>query len=247
MTATTASTASTATPDALSLYDGQWKQIQPGIEQMNVRGRVGQVDELLALVRLDVSRVTLKVLYDPGNPKYVRDWVHFTNAAVVINGGFFDEAKRATALVIVDGVAAGKSYSGFGGMFTLRGNAPSMQWLKTKPYRPDPSIDFALQSFPMLVLNGKTTGSIQDNGMRNRRSFVGIDAQGRVILGVCQFAQWSLTELAQYLDANAELQLVHALNLDGGESTGLWVRGALDATLTDSIDSVPQVIAGWVK
>jgi len=34
----------------------------------------------------------------------------------------------------------------------------------------------------------------------------------------------------------------NALNLDGGASTGLWVRGIDDVQLTDSFDEVPVVI-----
>jgi hypothetical protein len=233
---------------SLDLYDGQWKPIKPGIEHMARRGRVMSnsepADELLSIARIDPTLVQLRVQYAPTSPQHVREWLEATQADVVINGGFFDEQNIATALVVVDGATTGKSYSGFGGLFALRGNAPSLQWLKAQPYRPDPRITYALQGSPMLVYNARKVPGIHDNGGRNRRSFVAIDTQGRVLLGICQYAQWTLTDLAQYLADAKDLEIQHAVNLDGGGSTGLWLRGGPEAVLTDSFDEVPIVIVG---
>ena len=125
-TAANSAAEATATPDALALYDGQWKPIKPGIEQMALRGRItsgaDEVDEMIVIARIDPRRVQLKVQYAPTATQHVREWLEATQADVVINGGYFDEQNVATALVIVDGVATGKSYSGFGGLFELRGN-----------------------------------------------------------------------------------------------------------------------------
>ncbi len=246
--ASASSSESIATTDALALYDGQWKPIKPGIEQLALRGRItsgaDKVDELIVIARIDPKRVQLKVQYAPTAPQHVRAWLESTQADVTINGGYFDEQNVATALVVVDGAAIGKSYSGFGGLFAVRGNAPSLQWLKAKPYHPDPKITYALQGSPMLVYNARMVPGISDNGARSRRSFVAIDKQGRVLLGICQFAQWTLTDLAKYLAEAKDLQIQNALNLDGGGSSGLWIRGGPETTLTDSFDAVPLVITG---
>jgi uncharacterized protein YigE (DUF2233 family) len=243
--------ATTVTPDPLALYDGEWKTIKPGLEYMALRGRVlsgaDQVEELLLIARVDPKRIQLQVRYTPDAPQRVRTWLEVTQADLVINGGFFDEQNAATALVIVDGVATGKSYSGFGGLFALRDDTPStptLQWLKAKPYTPDPRITYALQGSPMLVHNGGMVQGISDNGARSRRSFVAIDTQGRVLFGIGQYAQWTLTDLARYLAEVDALQIQNALNLDGGGSTGLWIRGTPESLLTDSFDGVPMVVVG---
>ena len=232
------------TPDALADYDGKWRVVKPGIERINLRGRVDGVDELLVVARLDPAQIKLQVRYTPSSPQHVRDWLNGEQADIVINGGYYDENNLATALIVVDGVASGSSYQGFGGMFALRNGAPSLQWLRSEPYQPDSKIEYALQGSPMLVSAGRMVQGISDNGAHSRRSFVAIDADGRVLLGVCQFAQWSLTELARFLATSEELAVVNALNLDGGGSTGLWMRDTSDATLTDSLDRVPMVIVG---
>ena len=89
--------------NVLASYDGQWKQIKAGIEQINLRGQVagaaGPVDEMLVVVRLDLNRVQLKVRYSPTAPRRVHDWLHYEQADVAINGGYFNDQNVATALV----------------------------------------------------------------------------------------------------------------------------------------------------
>jgi len=163
-------------------------------------------------------------------------------ADLVINGGYYSPENQALGLLIMNKQLFGQSYRGFGGMFAVRNRKLSLQWLKTQPYRADAAIDFALQCFPMLVTHGRVVEGIQDNGEQNRRSFVALDRSGRILFGVTQAAQWTLTDLAQYLQQASQFEIVEALNLDGGASTGLWIRGMDDARLTDSFDEVPAVI-----
>ncbi|BCX06093.1 MAG: hypothetical protein KatS3mg053_4031 [Candidatus Roseilinea sp.] len=234
----------TPAPAATPLgYDGRWRALTPAIEYTLLQGRSNGFDELLIVARVDLRRAVLRVLYDPQAPRRARDWQLAAGADLVINGGFFDETHRATGLLIADGQAFGRSYRGFGGMFALRDGRPSLQWLRTHPYRFDPAIEQAVQSFPMLVVNAQRVEGITDNGQRNRRSFVALDRAGAVLLGVTQMAQWTLTDLADFLVASPELRVVHALNLDGGGSSGLWLAGDLGGISMDSFEPVPAVIA----
>ncbi|MCS6846949.1 MAG: phosphodiester glycosidase family protein [Anaerolineae bacterium] len=230
----------TATPLA---YDGRWRTLAPAIELMLLQGRSNGADELLMVARVDLRRAALRVLYDPQTPRTLRDWQLAAGADLVINGGFFDEANRATGLLIADGRAFGRSYRGFGGMFALREGKPSLQWLRTHPYRFDPAIEQAVQSFPMLVVDAQRVEGISDNGQRNRRSFIALDREGYVLLGVTQMAQWTLTDLAGFLAASPELRVVDALNLDGGGSSGLWVDSSLSGFSMNSFEPVPSAIA----
>jgi hypothetical protein len=52
-----------------------------------------------------------------------------------------------------------------------------------------------------------------------------------------------LTDLADFLAGAESLDVVSALNLDGGASSGLWMAGALDGVSMNSFDPVPAVIA----
>ncbi len=230
------------TPVSALTYDGVWRDVKPGLEAMLLRARVGKRDELVVLVRADPAQHTIRVLYDPVQPRLVREWFDTTQADVVINAGFFLENRTAAGLLIANGQVFGNSYKGFGGMFAMRGATPSIQWLRTQPYQADASMTQAVQAAPMLVQNGRVVQGIRDNGERNRRSFVAIDRRGWVLLGVSQTAAWSLTDLATFLARTTQLEIDDALNLDGGASSGMWVRSTIDPALTNSFDVVPSVI-----
>jgi len=219
-----------------------WLTLSPGIALLRTPAQVNGHTERLIIARVDAQRVTLRVLYDPQSPRSVRDWQAASSATLVINGGFFDDDYRATGLLIADGQAFGRTYRGFGGMFFVRKGRPGIQSLRAQPYRPDPAIRQAVQSFPMLVVNGRRVPPIEDGERRNRRSFVAIDDQGRVLLGVTLMAQWTLNDLADFLAASPALGIRHALNLDGGASAGLWLRGRDDLSM-NSFEPVPAVIA----
>jgi uncharacterized protein YigE (DUF2233 family) len=230
------------TPTAQIAKETTWLTLSPGIALLRTPAQVNGHTERLIVARVDTQQAMLRVLYDPQAPRSVRDWQAASSATLVINGGFFDEDHRATGLLIADGQAFGRSYRGFGGMFFLRHGKPGIQSLRAQPYRPDPAIRQAVQSFPLLVMNSRRVPPIEDGERRNRRSFVAIDDQGRVLLGVTLMAQWTLNDLADFLAASPALGVRHALNLDGGASAGLWLRGRDDLS-TNSFEPVPAVIA----
>jgi uncharacterized protein YigE (DUF2233 family) len=233
----------TVTPTPAPTPMTQWQSIGEGIEFIQRLERAGDSDDWVTLVRIDPEVVSLRVHYDPNTPGTVREWFTNLDADVVINAGFFTPEKHATGLVISDGKPAGQTYKGFGGMFSVRGNTPSIQWLAHQPYVNDARITQAVQSFPMLLVNGQIVEGLPDDGSRNRRSFVGVDHAGLIVLGVCHSPLWTMTDLAQYLVDNPLLGLNSAMNLDGGASSGLWIRGVSEAILLDSVESVPSVIA----
>ena len=224
----------------------EWREIGPGIEFRHTSVNVGEWVDWLVLLRVDPAQADVQVHYSPGQPQQVREWQILTGAEVVINAGFFNHENQATGLVISDGQVFGQTYRGFGGMFSVRDGALFLRWLAEEPFRadgPDGQIMQAIQSFPMLARNGEVIDSIPDDGERNRRSFVGMDRAGRVVFGVTTAPVWSLTALAEYLIRQSDLALDSALNLDGGASSGVWVKGVQDALLVNSIDKVPAVIA----
>jgi uncharacterized protein YigE (DUF2233 family) len=230
----------TSAPPAPS--ENTWRVLKPGIETTAFQTKIGELNESFIVARIDPKQATIRVLYEPQSPKTVRDWFGTSRADVVINAGFFLESKETTGLLIADGKSFGKSYRGFGGMFALRGQQASLQWLRVQPYRADQRITQAVQGFPMLVANDKVPSILTDNGERNRRSFVAIDRQGRVLLGITQLAAMTLTDLAKFLELSQELDVRDALNLDGGASSGLWMGGDFDSALADSFEAVPSVV-----
>ena len=218
-----------------------------GIELLVVPISIPGVDEAEALIvaRVDPKKVDVRVRYAPKRPMSVRDWLSETGADVVVNAGYFTQENVATGLLISDGAVSGQTYRGFGGLFSVRAGPPQaigLQWLKEQPYVADRRMTQAVESFPMLVQGGKVVPGINDDGRRNRRTFVALDKSGRLLLGVSRLASLTLSDLAAALAAAPALSVDAALNLDGGASSGLWARSPGDALSIESFDTVPAVI-----
>jgi hypothetical protein len=79
-----------------------------------------------------------------------------------------------------------------------------------------------------------------DEGQRSRRTVVAQDNSGRIVLLIGPEFRFSLHELAVWL-TQSDLQIDIAMNLDGGTSTGLWIRDQEEKV--DSLIPLPAVIA----
>ncbi|MBK8902977.1 MAG: phosphodiester glycosidase family protein [Anaerolineaceae bacterium] len=214
--------------------DSGWQLLQPGLERRTIRllNENGRQTEQLTILRIDPTLFAFRLGYSPGQPKPLATWQAETGAFIVVNGGFFTEEFLATGLIVVDGQASGSSYVGFGGMVTIGEGGVEVRSLRERPYDPNETFDYALQSFPMLVLNGEPAYQTADFDAA-RRTVIGVDENGRVLLIFASWGGLSLAELSSTL-ASADFGLVNALNLDGGTSTGL--------VLADPPESIPAFV-----
>ena len=86
-----------------------------------------------------------------------------------------------------------------------------------------------------------------DDSRPSRRTVVAQDNQGRILLIVAPRGYLSLHEMARFL-AESDLDLDVALNLDGGYSTGLWLKADGQSVDEQSVEinslvPVPSVIS----
>ena len=233
----------TATPEP---PDSGWQVVQPGVEQRRLRIGTGDFFERLTIVRVDPGAVRLRVHYDPLAPRTVSAWAdHLEQPLLVINGGYFTPENVAVGLLVSDGQLWGSSSGDYAGMFAVASDGQvSVRWLRDRPYDPGEPLQQALQSFPVLVKPGGVMGfpADADDGRPSRRSVVAQDTQGRVLFMVAPNGYFSLHSLADFL-ASSDLDLDVALNLDGGTSSGLWLRTDPAPIVIDSLVSVPAIIA----
>jgi len=169
--------------------------------------------------RLDVAHAEL--------PKSLDTWQKETNAALVVNGGYFsvrNEEYFPDGLTIVNGKASGGSFHGFGGMLAIDQSRAELRWLVEKPYNSAEPLQAALQSFPILVQPNGVLGfpAERDNHAKARRTVIAQDRDGRILLLVAPQGYFTLHQLSVYL-TESDLNLDIALNLDGGGSTGILV------------------------
>jgi uncharacterized protein YigE (DUF2233 family) len=225
--------------------DTGWQPLPVGGELRQVRVDAGAGTERLIIVRLDPAAVRFRVHYDPSAPRPVSAWAEHLQPLLVVNGGYFTPENETTGLLVSGGQVWGTPYGDFAGLFAVTADGQvSVRWLSDQPYDPDEPLQEALQSFPMLVKPGGLMGFPEDadDGRPARRTVVAQDRQGRILIIVAPRGTLSLHELARFL-VDSDLDLDVALNLDGGFSTGLWLRADEESVEVDSLMPVPSVIS----
>jgi exopolysaccharide biosynthesis protein len=201
--------------------------IQPGLERrvINIYNDQNQRMESLYIWRLDQKSFRLDVAYD-SSPKSLDAWQSETNAAIVLNGGYYSIANERyfpDGLTIVNGQATGRSFNR-GGMLAIQEDHAELRWLAQEPYNSSEPLRAALQSFPILVEPGGQLGfgAERDSHARARRTVIAQDQTGRILLMVAPQGYFTLHQLSLYL-TESDLNLDIAINLDGGGSTGILV------------------------
>jgi len=208
--------------------DPDWSLLQPGLERrvISITNAQNQQVESLYIWRLDQNYFQLDVAHNE-RPKSLDAWQKETNAALVVNGGYFsinNERYLPDGLTIVNGKASGRSFAGFGGMLAINEVQSELRWLVQKPYNVYEPLHAALQSFPLLVQPGGELGfpAERDNQARARRTVIAQDRDGRILFIIAPEGYFTLHQLSVYL-TESDLNLDIALNLDGGGSTGILV------------------------
>jgi uncharacterized protein YigE (DUF2233 family) len=220
-----------------------WNKVAPGVEiRYEDWKNPGGDDDTVTIVRFDLHKVTLSVGYQPGQPLLMHEWMQQVKATAIINGGYFDQQNKATALVVSNGKVFGESYAGFGGMLSAdKQGIVSLRSLRQQPYDPNnEQLEQATQSTPMLMVGGKRTQFYAD-ASQTRRSVVAMDKQGRLLFIASPGQVFSLDQLADQLAAS-DLSIETALNLDGGASTGLYVNAGSSHVAVDSMAKLPLVV-----
>jgi uncharacterized protein YigE (DUF2233 family) len=223
--------------------DTGWQRVDTAMELRTMRLAAGATSDAATIVRFDPATYRVRVKYDVQNAGTVREWYEALRPLAVINGGYFDTNGRATALVVFDGIRRGVSYEGFGGMVAINAQGDfELRSLSQQPYDENEPLQQAMQSAPMLIQPGGELAAIEDDDVdRSRRSVIARDRSGRILLIVSRSPTFTLRELAQALH-DSDLEIDAALNLDGGRSTGLYLRtDAVDVAI-DSFERVPLVL-----
>ena len=233
-------------PDAaprLPVLSEAWQVAAPGIEVRVITPPQALLAQMV-VVRLDPAQVQFRVHYRPGEPRSIAQWqAELPNARVIVNANFFTPEHLITGMLVSDGQMYGRSFVDRGGMFSIQNGQPMIQSLVAQPYD-GRALEQAVQAFPMLVQNGSAAYDRSADTRASRRTVIGMDAQGRVLLLATPGIGLGLYDLSQYLPTT-DLNLVTAFNLDGGRSTMLALRDI--SYVINSIDAVPAVLAVYSK
>lgn len=231
-------------PVPAALPEPSWRDIASGLQW---RKLIPHGDELaqLIVVRIDPKQFRFRAVYRAGKPESLARWRALeADASVIINANFFDANHEALGLVVSDGEARGRAYRDRGGVFQLRNGQASIVTFRSQDQLNIKNIEQAVQGFPLLVEAGRQAYFAAGAGERTRRTAIGIDRQGKVLLMVAPFLGLSLADLSAYLPTT-DLEIVSAVNLDGGGSTLIALPGA--AYFQPSLERVPTVLAVYPR
>jgi uncharacterized protein YigE (DUF2233 family) len=228
-----------------------WEEIAPGVERVYTpipSGTPGQYNYAYTL-RLDPSEVTFKIHYERDNPRQVGDWGEDLDAQIVFNGGFFSGLNTPVGRVVLDGelfgfaLNYGEDSIGVAGVFSVLDGEVAMYSIGRGTYSPrGMRFDEAVESYPVLLLPGNQPAYPEETNEAARRTVIGIDNEGWVVVMVVDLPIFTLHQLGEWL-AVSGLNLDSALNLDGGRSSGISVATPGEQHLINSVVNVPIVLA----
>lgn len=225
-----------------------WEPLAPGLERRFYRPGDAYALTQFVVVRIDPALYTFRAHYQPRASLNVAGWRQaLPGATAFINANFFDPQGNALGLVVADGVPYGQAYQGMGGMLQVQNGGVRVRSTILEPYAGEP-LEQAVQAFPMLMTNGQASFANTQGDRISRRTVVAQDVQGRILLiATTSLVGMRLVDLSTYL-ASTDLQIVNAVNLDGGGSTllSLDVPGQPRYEIL-SLDAVPTVLAVYPR
>ncbi len=246
----------TLLPQTEAIDAGDWVPIAPGISRRYVPilldGGTAPTD--MYALKLDPEQVRFQVNYEQGVARDIDSWRIEMQADVVVNGGFFTGDYRAVGRLIEDGVLYGfpldygERSVGVPGMFTvLDDGLVNLYSMGRDQYRPrDLDIWQAIESYPMLVLPGGQPQFHRETSKFARRTAIGIDSDGDVLVMVVDQPVFTLYAFSRWLAAS-DLNIDMALNLDGGRSSGLAAVTGAESIIIPSYVDVVSVLAIYTR
>lgn len=185
----------------------------------------------VAVVRLALAEVELGFRELPEHR--FRPTLEAPDVDLAINAGFFEPDFSPSGLMVLAGrtLAPGRAVGGSGVLVVDEGRARLVAYDALASMPED--VDFAIQCGPRLVEPGGIVGIERDGGQRAARTALCVRDEGRTLDVVVAYRRSAyggpgLLTLARWLAEGlvpGEGGCESALNLDGGPSTALVVRG----------------------
>lgn len=219
------------------LFSFQLTSLQPGLEYGHGY-EITLSSEIYAL-RVDLKKFSLKPVDAREFKKKsmsVSEMAKLSGALAVINANFFDPSDRPLGLVLKEGkILNGFHPTKWYAAFLIRNSKA----LISKAFEKNQiqSFENGIQAGPRLVTQGRVPKLKNES---SPKSLVGIDDQGLVWL--IATGPVEISQLARWLAKSASdggLGLPHALNLDGGSSTQLYLKAGKQEVSIPGLSWVP--------
>lgn len=228
----------TVTPIPSATNTTEWTAIADGMQ----RQLLSLDRTLFQTIQIDPQVYTFRVFYHPQSPKTIRQWqAELPAATLIINANFFSPENTALGLLVSDSIHYSHAYNNRGGIFYVTSSDVGIYSTLNQSYQGAP-LQQAIQAFPMLMIAGEAAYSDSNPSRPARRTIIAENQDGHIIIMATPGFGITLHTLSQEL-AESNLNIVNALNLDGGGSTMMYVANGNDDIWIRAFDPVPTVLA----
>jgi hypothetical protein len=244
-------------PHGLSLEAPARIPVSEGVEVLEAN-LSGKSEELtLTVLYASLESIETEIILNPAEESLER---LSQGQLLVMNAGFFTPKRRSTGLLISQGerLAPFVRQGGAAGSGVFVWGADGLKLLVREDLNLEEvkSATLAIQAGPRIIEPDGQAGIRADDGEYANRSFIGVDGYGRLAIGVFRSKTpgigrgVTLYEVQNVLGSKGlgrihpKLGMRAALNLDGGPSTGLFLRaGNVQRTLPEGhpVQSVLRV------
>jgi uncharacterized protein YigE (DUF2233 family) len=234
---------------------GNWKVLQPGAEFRTIG--MQRIDPAYAmelkLLRLDSQLIVPRVLHAGQfqlKGASAKTFAEKSGALAAINANYFDEKGRPLAYLKTSEKEINRAVSKHGlytGVFGLGDTGPFVT--HRDEFQPARAGE-AVQSGPLLLHRSASMEVLSGLGRYARRSVIGIDRQGRVLIGVSDgvIGGLSFAELQEmFVQPKWQMEAIELLNLDGGGSAQLYVKSGKFEEWLPGTSEVPVAIGFFSK
>lgn len=218
-----------------------WEAIEPGLfyhaGQLPVSGS-NTVPVTVYMIRTDLERHQALIRTAIGRPRMALSELVPKGDIVVLNGGYFEADGQPSGLVRSQGTTVAKLWGGGSGALLLFEGRAKIIFKRNYPEGEEPSD--AIQAGPVMVEPGGKPGIRSRSDKLEKRSFAAVPIEGGLILGATASGV-DLYDLAEYL--RLQVGVDSALNLDGGPSTGFYIRHPRKSVSIEPVWPVPNAIS----
>lgn len=196
-----------------------------GVEFVRRTAAEGADSAVLHIVSFATKTHTFAVMDNPEGDFDTGTAARKRGALAAVNGGYFHPDRTPLGLVVRQGLELHPLERArlLSGLVVVTPGGVALR--RTAEFKRSAAVREALQAGPFLVDGGRAVAGLDDT-RRAARTVVFTDAAGRA--GVLTGKSVTLAQMAALLAAPGLLpagKITRALNLDGGSSTALWVRG----------------------
>ena len=244
-----------SSPGLTVTEQGSWKVVNKGVEFRKLRLQRADPYQLidLKMVRFDTRWIFPHIVRSAQHNlkgANVKTMAEKSGAIAAINANYFDEKGKPLGFLKV---AAGdvnlliSKSSLFTGIFAIKNHFPFI--IHRDQFSPELA-DEGLQAGPLLLTKGTALQVMRGAGKQSRRSLIGIDKEQRLIIAVTDSLLGGLSwvEVQEIFGSGQwQVQTADLLNLDGGGSTQLYVKGVQLEEHVPGTTEVPVAIGFFQK